>query len=266
MIHTFCYSVNKHRHAIMPLARQLFTVGFELWGRSEAGEIRISDYLDTIEKDPAGAEKMLMRFDQKRGGRIELCLGKQRLAHIEFSAGDWSYSITLDLFDNPDLDLVEIQRKWIEAYELDDLETVLDFAAGFLSGITDKNFGYRLRTSRGEFVRAGLKGSLFTLELTDIATFIRIMFFFMRKSDPSLLIRSPLDLLRLFEELQDAVRYLADAFEDHSLTLEIKVEKQVVFRCGQGVKANFGGRFGATSIQLEAWARILAAAMPGRGE
>ena len=93
-----------------------------------------------------------------------------------------------------------------------------------------------------------------------------ILFFLMQRGDIAQVVRSPLGLLKLFEDMQDMITFLADSFADAELKMELRIEKQVVFQCGYGVKPTFGSRFGPTAIKIDALARIFASAMPGRGE
>ena len=265
MVRYFCEFVNGRHRQIIPLVRKLFDADFILSGVNGAGEVNLNDHLYEMRDDVCAAMERLSRYCRSCDGYIRLSLAEQTLIRLLFDA-DWRFELRLDLFDNPRADLGAVQRRALSAYEADDLDTILEAAAGFVDGVVGKDFGYELSAADKPFLRGHLAGRTITISMVNLATYLRLLLFFMRKSDLTLFARSPMDLLRLLEELQNFFRSMADTFEEQNLTIEVEMERQVVYRCGKGVKPNFGSRFGATSIQLDALARILAATVKRRGE
>ena len=267
MIRHFCRFCHTHHRAFLPLLRRLFDEGFSLAGQ-RAGERRVlNDSLNDLRDDLEQAVATLEGFSRDRDGLLSLMLDERTLVRIDYSL-DWNFRVLLDLFDDNSADLAAVQTRLIDAFAGEDYETALDLGLAFLAQAReeDLHLNYRLETKKGPFLAAQYGDAVLRLDLVDLATYLFIVFRFMHKAAPTLLFRSPLDLLRLLEEFQDMIRYMAESLRDHELTMEIVVEKHTVFRSGHGVKAGFGGVFGPTAIQLEALTRILMSVMPRRGE
>jgi len=264
MIQYFCGFANEHHRQLIPLLRRLWDAGFKLGGVRPEGEENLNDHIYEMRDDVCAAMDRLSRYRISEQGFVRISLGDQTLARLLFD-GDWRFELHLDIFGNPRADLATVQRRLLSEFEMDDLDTIIEVAAAFVDGVVGQAFGYELRAGAKPFLRARLNERRLNIELVNLLVYLRVLLFFMRKSDLSLFVRSPMELLRLMEDLQDFFHTMADTFEENDLTVELEAEKQVVYRCGKGVKPNLGSRFGPTAIQLDAFARIVAAAVR-RGE
>ncbi len=265
LVRYFCEFVHAHHRQVAPLVHRLFDAGFSLVGERPAGGEGLNDHLNQLRTDVDGAMARLNAYRRSVGGSVVLKLGPQTLVRLSFD-DHWRFDLRLELFDNPRADVAAVQRQVLSLYELEDLEVIIELAAAFLSGITEHPFGYELHAGGVVFLQAEVSARRLRLQLVNLAMYLRVLLFFMRRTDLTVFARSPLELLRILEELQDFLRSLADEFEENHLAMEVEIERQVVYRCGHGVRPNLGGRFGDTAIQLDALARILAATVKRRGE
>jgi len=266
MIDRFCDYCHRRHRVMLPLVQRLYDEGFVLSGMDGDGTLSLNEHLYEMRDRKEVAVDILKRFQTANEGELDLSLDGHRLLLLRYDDPDWFFRLHLAFINDKSIDLASMQHKLSNAYGPEDVETAFDAATEFLSENIDAPLHYELHTDRGAFLKAALDRERFSLHLVDVPAYLRIIFFFMQKADVALMVKSPLEILRLLEELQDMIQFLADSFADRNLVMEFKIEKEVVFRCGAGVKPTLGSRFGPTAIKLDALARILASAMPRRGE
>ncbi|NLH49287.1 MAG: hypothetical protein GX444_11895 [Myxococcales bacterium] len=265
MITTLCRFMHDERRLSLPLLEKLFAAEFTLVARRPGEEFSISDHQSELAGDPDAMAAHLGRFAAVHDG--ELTLGFAGQPVLRFAYGDnWRVTVDFDFFERGRLDLPRIQEKLFELFEMEDFERFMDLGTGFLARAVGEPFHYELRQNKAPFLVGDLRDYRLVLRLVDIPAYLKMVFFLVRQGDPLLFVRSPLDILKLADQAQDAIRYMADAYEEKGLTLGIEYNQETVFRCGRDVKPSLGARFGATALQIDALARILKSAWPGRGE
>ncbi len=264
MIETICRFMHRHRRLTMPLVEKLLAADFQTIARRPGETYALHEHADEFREDPDAVCAALLRFSRRQRGEFTTTFAAQDVLRLAYDE-NWRATITIDFITNNDFNLAGLQGKLIENFGVDELETLIDLSTDFLAENVGKPFGYELRTASGPFLAGELAGRALTIRLTDVPIYLKMLFFFLRKSDKSILVRSPLDVLKLLEQGQDTLCYLAEAYDDRDMTLNIAVGNETVFRCGRGVKPTLGTRFGCTAVQLDAMARIFMAAMPGRG-
>jgi hypothetical protein len=264
MIETFCRYLHAHRRLSLPLFEKMFDAGFALTARRPGASFPIHERLDDLRDDPDAICAELKGYSRRHKGELTLSFERRTLARVVYDDG-WSAVVHLDFIGAEDVDLPELQRQILGVFELSDFETLVDLWVGLLEEIADRPFAYELYVGDRAFLRGKLAARTLKVSLIDAPTVVKIIFFFMRKGDATVLVRSPLDVMRLAEQGQSSLRYIADAYEEKDLAAAAEVGGETIFRCGRGVKPLLGSRFGATALQLDAIARLFMSAMPGRG-
>jgi len=257
--------MSRHHRRAFPLLERVFAEGFRFEFDGPDGAVDLADLMNEMRDDPLGHAQRLLDFDAARGGRVALWDRDEPLAHLRYGDG-WSARVVLLFFDNRHFDLMAMREKLADIFDSDDLETFLELAIGFLAELGDVPFGYSLEMKAGPFLEAKFVKRQLDVRLVDLPAWFRMMLFLIRRTDPTQLVRSPLEVMRLFDQAQDTIRFMAETYEENEVALVVRFEKDRLFRCGHGVRPTLGSRFGPTAIHLDVLAGVLKAAMPGRGE
>jgi hypothetical protein len=254
MIKTLCRFLYGHRRQSLPL--------FEFNARRPGATYAMGDHLDDMRRNPEEVCANLCRYDRGAGGDLALLFDGQPLLRIRYEHA-WTASVEMDFLGREGRALAKVQEKLLDTFDRHDLEALIDLSTAFLVEALGRPFAYDLTVGGKIFLHGRLHERQLTVTLVDGAAYFKMLFLLASRSDWTLLVRSPVDIVKLAEQAQDTLRYLADCYADHELTLMLEYAGEAVFRCGRGVKPTLGARFGATALQLDALFRILKAAVPG---
>lgn len=265
LVFSLIHYMSRHQRRAFPLLEKIFAEGFRFEADCPDGTVDLADYLDEMRDEPQRHAERLLGFAANCGGGLTLFDQDAPLARLLYDEG-WSARVVLMFFDDPEFDLMGMREKLADVFDPEDLETFLDLAIGFLGELGDAPFGYELEMGAGPFLSARFAERRLDIRLVDLPAWFRMMFFLLRRTDPTQFVRSPMDMMKLIEQAQDTIRFCAECYDENDLTLVLRVNGDRLFRCGRGIRGTLGSRFGPTALHLDVLAGMLKAAKPGRNK
>lgn len=260
VLHFMC----REENAVQPLLERFFNQGFTLEARRPAKQLILSDVLDDVRTHPARYAARLLTFTRARGGRLTLLHHGRDLLHLTYD-DDWSAAIAFDFLDDKSIDLLAVQDGLFAAFTAADVAAIIDLCADYLVEHRTAPFTYELTAAAGTFLQGCLNDGVLCVEMRDLFVYLRLMLFLLRKNITRVMVKSPVDVMRLAEQGRHTVKHLALAYQQRELLLIIELCGSRVLELGRGVKPLLGSRFGPTSIRLSALAGLFKAMRPGKG-
>lgn len=260
IVHYLC----RRRDDVQPLLDRLFAQGFALHARRRGKTLVLNELLAEIYADPDHYTDALRRFTRSRGGQVILLHHGRDLLRLTYDSG-WNAGVAFDFLDDRDLDLLMVQDALFGAFTGADVAAIIDLCADYLVERRTAPFHYELTAASGTFLTGRLTDGVLRVEMCDLFVYLKLMFFLLRKNVTRVIVKSPLDIMRLAEQGRHTVKHLAVAYDRRELLLVIELRGCRVMELGRGVKPIFGSRFGPTSIKLSALAGVLKSMMPEKG-
>lgn len=139
---------------------------------------------------------------------------------------------------------------------------LIDFGADYLKHATHP-FSYTIYAFDQPIFDGKLDGDVLRVGILDPPAYIRLGLFFLKGADAvALSIRSPFDILAIFDAMQASLRHLALSYEERGMMIEVNAMGHRLMTFGAGVKSNlFTDRFGPTAVHLDKIFNILTSAL-----
>ena len=213
---------------------------------------------------------LLLSATRDKGGHIDL----QFAGHIIFRVfydGLGNHEIHLmfmkgkakDFFTQLGDEIARFRKAFIENYSEEDLFDLIDISADFLAQRQGAPFSYTLFADEKPFLDGNLNDQDFDVQLLDPMVYIKTLLFVLEGANfLNVKLSSPMDLLKLFESMQNTIRYLATSFQGADLRINAGASGQAVFAAGRDIKPNFTmNAFGPITLQLDNLFKIVSSVL-----
>ena len=204
---------------------------------------------------PSNQGGMIIHFSGHDIIRIAVGEDGHNQVHLVFLDGKAS-----DFFSGMSNEIDQFRQLFVDHFDDDDLQDLIDLTADFLAQCEDREFSYLVLAKDKPFIKGTLKDQDLEIQLIDPAVYLKLLLFFMEGSNfVKVKISSPSDLFKLIEGLQDGIRVLSETYQLAELQLRIVILDQQVFSAGRGVSSNFSSSLGPTNIKLDSLFKSLSA-------
>ena len=203
-----------------------------------------------VAEDPEGS--LIGEFDGYQLFRMELDgLGNHKI-HLVFLEGK-----AKDFFAQLGPQITELREMLANNFSEDEINELTDIAAEFLAGREGAPFSYKIYAENIPFLEGALDDDDFDLQLLDPMVYFKMLLFMLKGAKfLEVKLKSPFDLLKLFESIQGWLKHLATSFKLSGIQMKAGLEGQTVFMAGRDVKPNFTSIFGPINIQLDSLFKI----------
>lgn len=215
-------------------------------------------------------KEMLLSATREKGGYIDLVFFGHDIFRV-FYDGLGNHEIHLlfmkgkakDFFTQLGDEITRFREAFMNNYSEDDIFDLIDISADFLAEREGTPFSYTLVADEKPFLQGILDDQDFNVQLLDPMVYIKTMLFVLEGANfLNVKLTSPMDLLKLFEGVQNALRYLATSFQGANLRINAGVSGQSVFAAGRDVKPNFTmTAFGPIAVQLDSLFKIMSSVL-----
>lgn len=156
----------------------------------------------------------------------------------------------------------QIREALFDSFDNQTIFDLIDFGADYLTKTTHP-FSYAIHAFDEPIFDGEMDGKTMRVGILDPPAYIRLGLFLLKGADAlALSIRSPFDILALFDTLQASLRHLALAYEERGMTIEVNAMGHRLLTCGAGVRTNLmTNRFGPTALHLDKIFKIMSAAL-----
>ncbi|MDP8224881.1 MAG: hypothetical protein P9L99_16095 [Candidatus Lernaella stagnicola] len=262
-VHSVIAYMSRHQRRVFPLMRRMFGEGFRFEAACPDGTMILEDYMDEMRDEPRAHADRLLGYAAACEGGLTLYFEDVVIARLLYDDG-WHARVILDFLHEDDFDLMELHRRLEPAVEYEDIIEIIDLCIAYLGGLSDEAFGYTVETAEGPLLEAASRDDRLEIRLLDLKAWFRVILFLLKRSDPGMLVRNPLDMMKAVEQAQETLSFMADRYEENDRTLVIRIDRSRLFSCGKGIRPNLGSRFGSTALHLDVLTRAMKTAFSGR--
>lgn len=259
----------RNQHVLKPLGNRALDLGVQLVLQDRSGRSNISDMARDFAKHRSVLEKLVEKATADSQGGLLVVFADQDIFRLEFD-GQGNHDIILvgmkgkarDFFTQLGKEMTEFREAFIRNFSEEDLHDLIDLSADFLDEAAGETFSYTLVADGIAFVKGALNDRDLNLQLLDVLVYIKTGLFLLEGSNfLNVKLTSPLDLMKLFEGAQGALRHLATTYQIADLRIQAGVAGQTVFMAGRDVKPNFTSAFGPVNLQLDSVFKIISATL-----
>ena len=261
--------IGGNQSTLKPLGNQAFELNVGLVMDGPKARVDITEQASDFRRHKDDLKKLAEKHTSDQGGALVVVFAGKDLFRLEYDGrGDQQIDLVFlqgkakDFFTEMGQEITQLREAFIATYSDDDLADLIDLTSDFLESRQGSPFSYTLRADGKPFLRGTLEDQDIDVQLLDILVYIKTLLFGIEGANfLNVKLTSPMDILKLFESAQGALRHLATTYQIAGLKARVGMAGQPVFSAGRDVKPNFTSAFGPINLQLESIFKILSSAL-----